>query len=127
MLERVLITLLVLGGLAACWQVWQFYKLRLVQSLQPAETGAGAPTLLYFCADYCAPCKFQQAPIIERLAAKLGEAVIIQSYDVTEHAELASRYRVMTVPTTVVLNAGGQVAHVNYGVTDQAKLEAQLL
>jgi hypothetical protein len=33
---------------------------------------------------------------------------------------------VLTLPTTVVLNPEGQVAHLNYGVTSRAKLEARL-
>lgn len=126
MLERMVITLLVLGGLALLWLGWRYYKARLVQQIQPVEATPGLPTLLYFGADFCAPCKLQQTPIIENLAAKWGEAVIVKKVDVTEHPDLASQYRVLTLPTTVILNQQGQVAHINYGVTPQAKLETQL-
>jgi thioredoxin 1 len=126
MLDRLLITLLILSGLAISWFAWQRYKPKLIRSVHPAEAPTGLPTLIYFTADYCAPCKLQQTPIIEQLSAKFGQAVVIRKYDVSEHPDLASRYKVLTVPTTVVLDQQGYVAHINYGVTDQAKLEAQL-
>lgn len=127
MAERLLIALVVLASLAAGWYAWRYYKARLVQTVRPAEFSTGLPTLLYFTADYCAPCKFQQTPVVDRLSAKLGDAVIIKKYDVSQDPELASRYKVLTVPTTVVLDRHGRVAHINYGVTEQAKLESQLL
>jgi thioredoxin 1 len=126
MAERLLITLVVLAGLAACWYAWRYYKFTLARTVRQVEAPTGLPTLLYFTADYCAPCKFQQTPVVEQLSAKFGDAVIIKKYDVSQDPELASRYKVLTVPTTVVLDRRGRVAHINYGVTEQAKLESQL-
>ncbi len=126
MFERVILTLVILAGLLLLGLGWRYYKARLVQRIQPAETTPGLPTLLYFGADYCAPCRLQQTPIVENLASKWGETVVVKKVDVTEQPELASRYRVLTLPTTVILNPQGEVAHINYGVTPQAKLEAQL-
>lgn len=126
MLERIVITLVILGGLGLLWLGWRLYKTRLTRSIQPAETASGTPALLYFSADYCAPCKLQQRPIVDSLMAKLGERVVVQRYDVTQHPDLASRYKILTLPTTVVLDSQGQVAHINYGVASLAKLEAQL-
>ncbi len=126
MAERLLIAVVVLAGLAACWSAWRYYKAVLVRSIRPNEVPTGLPALLYFTADYCAPCKFQQTPIVERLAAKYGDAVIIRKYDVSQEPDLAARYKVLTLPTTVVLDRQGQVAHVNYGVTEQGRLESQL-
>jgi hypothetical protein len=39
---------------------------------------------------------------------------------------VASRYKVLTLPTTIVLDRAGQVTHINYGVVAQSKLETQL-
>jgi thioredoxin 1 len=126
MLERLIITLIILAGLGIGWFGWRYYKIRLAQVIQPLEVTLGAPTLLYFGADYCAPCKFQQTPIVDSLAAKWGEAVVVKKYDITRHPELASQYKVLTLPTTIVLDDQGQVRHINYGVTPQTKLESQL-
>ena len=127
MLERVIITGAVSGGLALLWLGWRYYKARLIHLAPSIESVIGKPTLLYFSADYCLPCKFQQAPIVEQLVAKFGDSIAVHQYDVTEHPDLASQYKVLTLPTTVVVNAQGQVAHINYGVTRLGKLETQLL
>jgi thiol-disulfide isomerase/thioredoxin len=126
MVERIVITLIILAGLGLLWLGWRYYKLKVAQSIQPIETAAGRPTLLYFSADFCTPCKLQQTPIVDRLTAKLGASITVKQYDATEHPDLASRYKVLTLPTTVVLDSQGHVVHINYGVASQAKLEAQL-
>ncbi len=127
MLDRIIVTLIILGGLGLLWLAWRYYKIKVAQSIQPAEGTPGVPTLLYFSADYCTPCKLQQTPIVDNLTAKLGDAIAVKNYDITQHPELAGRYKILTLPTTVVLNSQGQVVHINYGVTEQARLEAQLL
>jgi thioredoxin 1 len=124
--ERFLITAFILILLALLSLVWRWYKGRLARSIEGAEP-ADRPTLLYFTADYCAPCKFQQSPIVERLAIKLGDQIQVRRIDVSQQPDLATQYKVLTVPTTIVIQPGGTVAHINYGVTDQLKLEAQLL
>jgi thiol-disulfide isomerase/thioredoxin len=126
MIERLVITLLILTGLSLLWLGWRAYKAKIAQSIQPADNAAGLPTLLYFSADYCAPCKWQQTPIVDNLSIKYGERLVIKKYDVTEHPDLAGRYKVLTLPATIVLDGRGQVTHMNYGVASQAKLEAQL-
>lgn len=126
MIERLVITLVILAGLSLLWFGWRIYKSKLVQGIQPVDNPAGIPTLLYFSADYCAPCKLQQTPIMNNLSAKFGERVVIKKYDVTEHPDLAGRYKILTLPATIVLDGRGQVIHMNYGVASQAKLEAQL-
>lgn len=126
MIERLVITLVILAGLSLLWLGWRTYKSKLVRSIQAAEYAAGIPTLLYFSADYCAPCKLQQTPIVNNLSAKFGERVVIKKYDVTEHPDMAGRYKILTLPATIVLDGRGQVIHMNYGVASQAKLEAQL-
>ncbi|MBI1877942.1 MAG: thioredoxin family protein [Chloroflexi bacterium] len=127
MLERIAITLVILVALGLLGLGWRYYKVKVRQSIQPAEVMAGVPTLLYFWADYCAPCKLQQAPILDNLTTKLGDTIVVKAYDVIQHPDLARHYKVLTLPTTVVLDRAGQVVYINYGVTPQAKLEAQLL
>lgn len=126
MVERLMITLMILGCLGICWLGWRYYKARLVQTIQPSEPRLDKPFLLYFTGEYCSACKFQQTPVVDNLAATFGDSIVVREYDVSQYPELASQYRVLTLPTTVVLNQSGQVVHVNYGVTSRAKLEAQL-
>jgi thioredoxin 1 len=127
MLDRVAITLMILAGLSLLWLGWRYYKQKLVQSIQVEGGQAGKPVLLYFTADYCTACKFQQKPVVERIIAKFGDAITVKEYDVVRHPELADRFKILTLPTTVVLDQFGQVVQINYGLTPQAQLERQLL
>ena len=126
MFDRLVITFMIIGGLALLWLGWHYYKAKLIQNIQITGDSTDKTTLLYFTAEYCAACKFQQAPIVEKLITKFGDSVAIKKFDVSQHPDVASQYKVLTLPTTVVLKPNGQVAHINYGVTQQSKLEMQL-
>jgi thioredoxin 1 len=127
MADRLFLTSIMIASLGIVWLAWRYYKARVIRAIQPAEPRVDKPVLLYFSGEYCVACKYQQTPIVENVAAKFGDSVVVKAYDVSQYPELASRYRVLTLPTTVVLNPSGQVVHINYGLTPQAKLEAQLL
>lgn len=126
MTERLLITLLISAGLFLLWLGWQSYKLRLVRRIEPDLTATGQPTLLYFTGAYCAVCKFQQTPIVSEVAAKFGEALTLRTVDVSLEPDLARTYKVLTLPTTVVVNAHGRPVEVNYGLASKTLLEDQL-
>ncbi len=124
--DRVTITLLTTGGLVLLWLAWQLYKAKTLRTLEIGDAVRGKPNLLYFTAQYCAACKFQQTPIIETIAARLGDSVAIKKVDVTEHPELARQYKILTLPTTIVVDHQGQVRYINRGVAAKEQLEAQL-
>ena len=73
-----------------------------------------------------APCFLQQSPILASLREVLGDCINFQEVDAVAHPDLARRYRVLTVPTTVVITPDGDVLAVNYGVTQAGKLRRQL-
>ena len=54
------------------------------------------------------------------------DCVSFQEHDAVAHPNLARRYRVLTVPTTVIIAPNGEVVAVNYGVTQANKLQRQL-
>jgi thioredoxin-like negative regulator of GroEL len=86
----------------------------------------GQPVLLYFTTPTCAPCKTIQRPDIQRVSATIGEQLQIVEVDATKHPELASRWGVLTVPTTFLIDARGQARFVNHGVTRAEKLLQQI-
>jgi thiol-disulfide isomerase/thioredoxin len=114
--------------MAALWLAWQGAKLWLRCSIRVDQETLNddRPTLLYFSSPDCAPCILQQSPILASLREVLGDCVNFQEYDAVAHPDLARRYRVLTVPTTVVITPDGEVLAVNYGVTQAGKLQRQL-
>lgn len=67
-------------------------------------TGEGL-SLVDFWATWCGPCRMQ-APILEALAAELGDSVKVCKVDVDEEPELAQRFGIMSIPTLVAIRDG---------------------
>lgn len=84
------------------------------------------PVLVYFTTPDCAPCKTIQRPAINRVSTLLGEELEVVEIDATERPDLAKVWGVMSVPTTFVLDAGGEARYVNNGVARAEKLLEQI-
>ncbi len=67
-------------------------------------------TLLDFWAPWCAPCK-AMAPVLEELADSLeGQVTIaIAKVNVDENPELATEFRVQSIPLLVLLKDGKEI------------------
>lgn len=63
------------------------------------------PVLLDFWADWCGPCKMQ-SPIVDEVAAELGDSVKVGKVNVDEEAALALKYQIMSIPTLIVMKDG---------------------
>ena len=65
------------------------------------------PVLLDFFASWCGPCRMV-GPILDEIAQE-REDIKVCKVDIDEQPELASRYRIMSVPTLMVLKDGNIV------------------
>lgn len=83
-------------------------------------------TLVYFTTSTCVPCKTIQRPEIAKLESILGTKIQVLEIDATERPQVASRWGVMSVPTTFLIDPRGRLRHVNHGVTRTEKLLLQL-
>ena len=72
-------------------------------------TKSGQTVLLDFWAPWCMPCRML-GPIIDQVAEEAGQTVKVGKVNVDEQPELAAKFRVMSIPTLVVLKNGQTVA-----------------
>ena len=63
------------------------------------------PVLIDFTAAWCGPCRMM-GPIIDELATDLNGKVKVCKVDVDVEVELAQQFRVMSIPTLVVIENG---------------------
>ena len=63
------------------------------------------PTLVDFYATWCGPCRHQM-PIIEKVKDGCGDRANVIKIDVDKDRELASQYRIQSIPTIVVFKSG---------------------
>src|SRR5210317_2386830 len=61
--------------------------------------------LVDFWAPWCGPCKMQ-TPILEKVAAAVGDKAIIAKVNVDENPELAAKYGIRSIPTLILLKDG---------------------
>lgn len=124
-------TIIALSVILVGWGIYQLYN-RTLQLRTPsllADLGPIRPlsfTLVYFTTPTCAPCKTIQRPAIQSLSQLLGDALNVIEIDATEKPHLASRWGVMSVPTTFIFDPKGQLRHINHGVTRAEKLLMQI-
>jgi thiol-disulfide isomerase/thioredoxin len=105
---------------AACLEVLRSRRAR-AKTLGATAEAAGEPYVLYFTGDGCTVCRTHQEPAL----AKLGP-VRVDKVDAVAERELADRFNVYTLPTTVVMSPEGRALHVNYGYATAPKLQRQL-
>jgi hypothetical protein len=88
--------------------------------------GSGPVRILAFSSDDCRQCHTLQAPALQRVLAQRGDGVQVVEVDAPSAPELVEQYRVLTLPTTVVLDATGRVHAVNYGFANTWRLLEQV-
>jgi len=85
------------------------------------------PTIVYFWSPRCHLCRNAQKPILERIAEEYGEKYLrLIAYNVDESSDIAKAWGVMTIPTTFIVDQGGEVLFVNSGLATDGVLRRQL-
>lgn len=82
------------------------------------------PVLIDFYADWCMPCRMM-GPVLDKVAAQtVGRAKVVK-INVDEEPELASAFKVSSIPALAVIRQG-KLVHSSLGITPAERLVAML-
>lgn len=79
------------------------------KNFEKEVVGSPVPVLAEFWAEWCGPCR-ALAPVLEELAKMYEGKVKVAKINVSEEAELASRFGVMSIPTIYLFRKGKPIA-----------------
>lgn len=85
------------------------------------EVSKNGVVLIDFWAEWCGPCQ-QMLPLLDQFADKMGDKMTVGKINVDENPEIAGQFRVMSIPTLIVLKDGEMVDQM-VGVQSVEKLE----
>ena len=78
------------------------------ENFDSVVTKSGKTVLIDFWATWCGPCRMI-APIVEEIAAERDD-IIVGKLDVDEEPELAKQFRIVSIPTLVLMKNGETAA-----------------
>jgi hypothetical protein len=82
--------------------------------------------ILAFSSDDCRQCHEMQIPALQRVLEARGSKVSVAEVDAPNSPDLTQRYRIMTLPSTVIMDAAGRARAVNYGFANTQRLLDQV-
>ena len=84
------------------------------------EVTKSGVVLVDFWATWCGPCKML-GPVLEKVAAEVGDTAIIAKVNVEEAQEIAAKFGVRSIPAIFILK-NGEVANSFVGLQDKTTL-----
>ncbi len=66
------------------------------------------PVLVDFWATWCGPCRMAE-PSLEEISEEYKEKLLVVKVNVDENPATASKYGVMSIPTTVLIKEGQEI------------------
>ena len=82
--------------------------------------------ILAFSSDDCRQCHEMQIPALQRVLDARGSKVSVAEVDAPNSPDLTQRYRILTLPSTVIMDATGRAHAVNYGFANTQRLLEQV-
>lgn len=95
-----------------CWTKLQLINFIIMTKVLNEENfkaeSANGVVLIDFWAEWCGPCQ-QMLPLLDQFANEIWDKMTVAKVNVDENASIAAEYRVMSIPTLIVLKDGEMV------------------
>ncbi len=91
----------------------------------PAPAAKALPRLLELGSTTCIPCK-AMAPILDEVRRTYAGKLTVEAIDVRKEAGMAEKYGVESIPTQVIMDAGGKELFRHVGFFAKEDLVAKL-
>lgn len=118
------LALLGLWGLLA-WRTSRYRRVDVADLL--LASGAREQSLiLAFSTPECVQCRTVQKPALNELVRRFPDRVEVRDVNATASPDLAKRFGIFTVPSTVVVNKDGHIVAINHVISGWEKLASQL-
>lgn len=85
------------------------------------EINGDKPVLVDFWAEWCAPCR-AIAPVLEDIEKEQGDKIKIAKLNVDENPDIASKYKVFSIPTLIIFKNGQELGRM-VGAAPKSKLQ----
>ncbi len=85
---------------------------------------ASVPVLIDFWSEHCGPCKML-SPVLDEVAAELGDKAKVTKVDVMANRELAMQFNIRAVPTLIFMK-DGEVRETKTGILMKDAIIAKL-
>lgn len=92
-------------------------------NFQEEVLNSNTPVLLDFWASWCGPCRMV-SPIIDEIAQERSD-IKVGKINVDEQPELASQFRIMSIPAILVIK-DGKIVHQAIGARPKSQILALL-
>jgi thioredoxin len=81
------------------------------KSFEEMLFASDVPVLVDFYADWCGPCQMM-VPILEQVNAQLSDRLRIVKIDTEKYTDLATQYKIASLPTLVLFKQGQPVERI---------------
>jgi hypothetical protein len=126
MIERIAIIIAIIGlVLLFRWYIGWRSRQATQQDVKLTHFPLGQAGIIALYTAHCVQCERLQKPALARLQQRRHDIAVVWR-SIQEEAQLVQQLGIMTVPTTLVRNANGQITNVNMGYVDEAVLMQQL-
>ena len=93
------------------------------ENFQKEVLEADVPVLVDFWASWCGPCQMV-SPVIEQIGEE-NDSIRVGKVNVDEQGELTMQFRVVSIPTLVVMKGGEEVNRI-VGAASKSEILAML-